>query len=126
MGTSDREVRATSYGVEPQAFVGTFREFGRRERLSRAAGRFLPLLGGALVSVPIPGWHFVGLPGFLIAAFVFGGRALREHSRLERLCGRCPSCDVDQDYPAPAALVPGTRLACPACGEFIALSVQCG
>ena len=90
--------------------------------MRRAAAIFFPLFGAALLSIPIPGWHFAGVPGFLIAAFVLGRRRLRQEIAIESIEGPCPACAVAGAYrSADTGSFPMT-VPCPSCGEFLKLS----
>lgn len=67
----------------------------------------------------MPGWHLVGVPGFVVAAVWLGARRLREEARVVSLSGPCPACAREQVFPPPAgARLPAT-LRCPGCGEFV-------
>ena len=113
------ELRAESHGCEPSAVRARTTQFTRGERIQRAAKIFFPLLVAALASLPIPGWHLAAVPGFLIAALVFGGRRLRQSERVEALEGSCPACTREQVFPVPERLGLPLTLRCPACGEFV-------
>ena len=113
---------ASSYAREPTELRLRVLHFDRAERFRRAAGISLPLLGGALVSLPLPGWHLAAVPGFLAAAVILGIRRLRQATRVEGLAGACPACAREQDFPAPPRLELPATLRCPTCGEFIQLA----
>jgi len=110
------EVAASVWGHEPARFHAVVRHFSQAERRARARRALLLLLLGALLSVPIPGWHFVGVPGFLAAAVVIARRRLRQELRIESLSGRCPACGAEQTLAPPElpASVP-----CAGCGEYL-------
>ncbi len=113
---------AESHGREPSRLLARVAPYDRPARLRRAAAIFLPLLAAALVSLPIPGWHFAGVPGFLIAAFVLGRRRLRQAFAIDSIEGPCPACALDREYaPADSGAFPMT-VRCPSCGEFLKLS----
>ena len=110
---------AECYGHESTELRLDVRELGRGDRLGRAARGFFPLLAGALASLPIPGWHLAGVPGFLIAAFWIGWKRLRQAELFGDLEGRCPACGTAQKFPLPAqARFPAT-CRCPKCGEYV-------
>ena len=117
----ERELRAETYGKPPSRVLARVTEFDRAARLRRAASIFFPLLGGALLALPIPAVHLAAVPGLLIAGIVLGIQRLRQTSRLERLAGPCPGCASDQEFPTPARLVLPLTLRCPSCGEFVKL-----
>ena len=113
---------AESHGREPSSLLARVTRYDRPARVRRAAAIFFPLFAAALVSIPIPGWHFAGVPGFLIAAFVLGRRRLRQGLAIESIEGHCPACAADREYqPAGSSALPMT-VRCPACGEFLKLS----
>ncbi len=116
----ERELRATTYERPPTSLTAELVEYERSERLRRAAGVFLPLFGGALLSLFVPGWHFIGVPGFLILAIVLGRRRLAEAPALESLQGICPSCGEPQHF-APSNFDLPVTLRCPGCSAFVKL-----
>ena len=91
--------------------------------MRRALWIGLPLLGLALLSLPIPGWHFIGVPGFAIASFVLARRRLAQELEIEEMSGPCPACASAQAYPVPGAAPFPLTLACPGCQEFLKLSL---
>lgn len=118
---ADREtlsLRASCYGSEPVRFAARVVALDRAARGRRAAAVFFPLLAGALLSLPVPGWHLLGVPGFAIAAVVLGRRRLRQTRIVEAIEGPCPSCRGRPDYPVPGPDLPFT-VRCPSCGEFL-------
>ena len=117
------EVRAEVYGHEPASFQALAQHFSPAERRARARRAFLPLLLGALISLPIPGWHFIGVPGFLVAAFLVARKRRRQELHIESLSGRCPACGGDQTLtPSGLGELPAS-LPCPGCGEYLQISV---
>ena len=72
------ELRAESHGSEPTSVRARVTRFERPDRLRRAARIFFPLLGLALVSLPIPAWHLAAMPGFLLVGIVLGVQRLRQ------------------------------------------------
>ena len=114
-------LQATSYQKEPTRLEAEVSTFDRSQRIRRAAAVGVPLFAGALLSVPIPGWHFVGVPGFLIACVVFARRRLAQQRAFSSAAGPCPACRTDQSIEiAPDAALPLT-VRCPGCGEFVKL-----
>lgn len=94
---------------------------GRSQRVARAARVCVPLLGGAILSLPIPGWHLVAVPGFLAAAIVTGVRRLRQDRIALSLEGPCPACGADQELrPIEPSRLPAI-VPCPACGAYLKL-----
>jgi len=125
--TVKRACRATAYGKDPSILEVTLVEFDRATRARRAAKISLPLLAGAIESVPVPGWHFVGVPGLLGASIVMGRRRWRQRARIESLAGDCPACGVPIAQEPPAELgsadVELARMRCEPCGEFLKLEL---
>ena len=113
---------ARSHGREPSSLRARVTRYDRPARVRRAAAVFFPLLAAALVSIPIPGWHLAGVPGFLIAAFVLGRRRLRQELAIESIEGPCPACAADREYPPAERSAFPMTVRCPACGEFLKLS----
>ncbi len=116
------EVRSEAYGHEPVSFRAQAQLFSPAERRARARRAFLPLLLGALLSLPIPGWHLVAVPGFLVAAFLIARKRRRQELHIESLSGRCPACGGDHTL-TPSGLdeLPAS-LPCPGCGEYLQIS----
>ena len=114
------ELSAEAYGHEPSRLRGYVVDYDRRMRLRRAAAISAPLFAGALLSIPIPGWHFIGAPGFGIAAFVLGRRRLRQAWEMSSLEGPCPACEAQQSLPSPSELP--ASVVCPGCGEYVKVS----
>jgi len=122
MGTTrERTLVAESFGCATAWVQARSIHYERSERFKRAARIFFPLLGGALASLPIPGWHLAAVPGFLIGGIVLGARRLRQPERLVSLEGPCPACGRPQAFEVPSRLVLPHTLRCPACGEFVKL-----
>lgn len=114
-------LRAESYGREPTALVARVTDYDRAARARRAAAIFFPLLGAAILSVPIPGWHFAAVPGFALAALVLGARRLRQAQRVESVEGPCPACGKAERFGVPERSRFPLTLRCPGCGEFLQL-----
>ena len=116
------ELLGVVFGQEPQRFRAKVLEFDRGARLRRAARLSGLLLGGALLSVPIPGWHLVGVPGFLVASVVLGLRRLRQDRLVESISGPCPACGEVPEIALPGTVRFPLTLPCPRCGEYLTLS----
>ena len=116
------EVRAEVYGHEPVSFRAQAQHFSPAERRARARRAFLPLLLGALLSLPIPGWHLVAVPGFLVAAFLIARKRRRQELHIESLSGRCPACGEGQMLTPSGLDELPTSLPCPGCGEYLQIS----
>ncbi len=116
------EVRAEVYGHEPVSFRAQAQHFSPAERRTRARRAFIPLLLGALLSLPIPGWHLVAVPGFLVAAFLIARKRRRQELHIESLSGRCPACGGDQTLTPSGLDELPTSLPCPDCGEYLQIS----
>ena len=110
------------YEREPTTLRVRALEYAPGERRRRAAGVALPLFAAALLSLPIPAWHLVAVPGFLIASVVLGLRRLREESRVESIAGPCPGCGVEQSFDVPTRFALPVTTRCPGCSEFLKLS----
>ncbi len=117
----ERTLRATTYAKPPSALKARVVEYPRSERLRRAGAIFLPLFGAALLSLFIPAWHFVGVPGFLILAVVLARRRLAEATALEALDGSCPACGDAQSFAPPSKFELPVTLRCPGCSAFVKL-----
>ena len=117
MGTE--RVLAESYDGQPTKLRAEIAEFEQAQRLMRSLKLAGPLFGCALLSLPIPVWHFFAVPAFLVAAAVLGLRRYRQVRSIDALEGPCPACRPNQSYAiAPEARIP-VSLRCPACGEFL-------
>ena len=114
-------LQAETYQRPATKFVAQIMVFGRRERWRRAARAALPLVGGALLTLPIPAVHLFAVPGFLTAATVLGLRRLREEYLFQSVLGPCPACGAELDLRPSGTTLPFT-LPCPACGDFLKLS----
>jgi hypothetical protein len=82
-----REEQATDGFVER-------REFTASERMTRGLKVGGILWGAALLTIPVPGLHFILPPIFLLAGIVFGWAAW--HDKAQILGGefKCPSCQT--------------------------------
>jgi len=109
------------YGHEPGRMRAQATLFTPAQRRARARRVLLLLLLGALASVPIPGWHFVGVPGFVAAAVVLSRRRRRQQLQVHSLGGVCPACGVDQQIPRAGFDALPASVPCPGCGEFLKL-----
>lgn len=118
---AERSLRATTYAKPPTRLQARVIAYERAERLRRAAAITLPLLGAALVSLFIPVWHLIGVPGFLVAAVVLGRARFQEAAALESLDGTCPACDATQSFEPPAKFELPVTLRCPGCSSFVRL-----
>ena len=74
------------------------------------------------MSVPIPGWHFAGVPGFGIAAIVASMRRLRQPRAIDAVEGVCPACGESVRYRIAEAVRFPETVPCPACAEFVKLA----
>ena len=61
------------------------------KRLERAARIFFILLGLSIFSIAIPIFHFVLVPGFFIASFVFSYKYYHQVSYLDLTSFQCPN-----------------------------------
>ncbi len=68
------------------------------ERVGRALTGLGTCWGLAVVAVLIPIAHWVLVPAFLVAGIVVGVRRLREEQLLIHARGKCPRCDLEQDF----------------------------
>jgi len=112
---------AESHGSEPTRLEATGLEYAPAQRARRAAAVCVPLLVGALLTVPLPGIHLLTVPGLGFLAIALGRRRLRQRHHIAAVRGPCPACRLPQDLPvAPSSEFPVT-IRCPACGEFLKL-----
>jgi len=114
-------LRAESYGQPPTRVEATVAEYESAVRTRRAAAVFLPLLAGALLTVPLPGIHLITTPGLAFLAFSLGRQRLRQRYRIDKVRGPCPACHLPQDLPVAASSEFPVTLRCPGCGEFLKL-----
>ncbi len=75
--------------------AGTLRHFTAGQRLLRAAGTLLVGIVVAVLLVPIPIIHLVGIPLALVLAVFFAGRQLLASVRLAPLRLPCPKCGAE-------------------------------
>jgi hypothetical protein len=113
---------AESYGREPTELVAQVADYDRAARVRRALRIGLPLALGALLSIPVPGWHFIGVPGFAVAAVVMVRRRLRQTIEVTSLGGPCPACGEPQTLAPPFPPEFPATVSCPSCQEFLKLS----
>lgn len=114
-------LEAHCYRCDTTTFKGRLEYFDAAARWRRALAIAGLLAAGAILSVPVPGWHFLGVPGFLIGAVVLARKRLGQPYRLHVAEGPCPACgEVARLAPATTAKLPVT-LPCPNCGEFLKL-----
>jgi hypothetical protein len=119
--TQIRRLRVESYGHDSGLLECDVRSYGRAARAGRALVLGSALVVAAALSVPIPGWHFVAVPGFLLAAFRLAARRLRQEHAFLCARGPCPACGERQRFAIPAALELPHTLACPSCRAFLKL-----
>lgn len=118
----DVHVAAECYGHPTAELTARVLYFDRAARWRRALGIGGALTLGALVSLVIPVWHFIGVPGCLIGAFVLGRSRLHEEQRLVSVAGPCPACGAALELtPTKGQPLPAV-LRCPECGEFLKVS----
>jgi hypothetical protein len=96
----------------------TLERFDLAARRRRALRVALPLLGIALLVLPVPGLH-LSAPLLLGAAFVLARRRLRETEVIRELRGECPCSPDAQRYELPERIALPLTLRCPACREFV-------
>jgi hypothetical protein len=53
----------------------------------------------ALVFVPIPGVHFIAVPGFLLGGVIAAFIGLTIKDRLSKIRGQCPLCRTQLEFP---------------------------
>ena len=122
MGTE--RVLAESYDGQPTKLRAEIAEFEQAQRLMRSLKLAGPLFGCALLSLPIPVWHFFAVPAFLVAAAVLGLRRYRQ-VRIYRCTGRAASrlpseselCDSSGSAVSRVAALPGLRRVSEVSGE---------
>jgi hypothetical protein len=121
---SSRERRAVTvetFGHEPVDLACEVERHDRASRIRRSLGTAGAMLGGAVLSLPIPGWHFVAVPAFLVAAVVLGLRRLRQEQSIGAISGACPACGTTLALRvSPATRFPHT-VTCPHCRSFLKL-----
>jgi hypothetical protein len=120
----EKVLRASTYAKPPTSITARLTEYERSERLRRASGIFLPLFGAALVSLFIPVWHLVGVPGFLIVAFVLARGRFGQATAVDSVEGTCPSCEELQCFAPPSSSELPVTLRCPGCSAFVKLEPQ--
>lgn len=78
--------------------VVTIQELEPRDRLKRAATFFGGGLLAALILLPIPIVHFVGVPGALVVGSGLALWQLTRRQRVDAAEGACPYCAVTQRF----------------------------
>jgi hypothetical protein len=81
--------------IEGQAIPGLevpVEVYGIAERVKRSMKLFIILLLTGVLCILIPILHFVLVPGFLLASFVFGFLKFNEVYAIDLKNFRCPSC----------------------------------
>jgi hypothetical protein len=115
------ELDAEVFGHAPVAVRARVVDLDPPARVRRALRPALPLVGGALLSAAIPGWHFIGVPAFVVAALVLGLRRLRQARIVESVSGPCPACGEPVEWAVPGAVRFPDTFPCPRCREFVRL-----
>jgi hypothetical protein len=115
-------LQATVYQHAASELKADVSVYGRRDRWRRAFTSALPLVGGAIITLPIPPLHFFSVPGCLVAAVVIALRRLKEERVFESALGPCPACGKHLELKLPSSKLPPYTLPCPGCGEFLKLS----
>jgi hypothetical protein len=129
MGASalaERPLALSGYhGVPTPArlLVATF-EAG--QRLRRAVTGLLGFWGAMVVSVFLPGAHFVLVPGFFgVGIWQFFHR-LRQGAQVRGARGACPDCGVEQDFELGSRLRFPQTVQCRSCGRGLTLAMADG
>ncbi|MBW2279352.1 MAG: hypothetical protein JRG76_10730 [Deltaproteobacteria bacterium] len=121
IGQTALELRAEVWGHEPGRMRARVTLFTPAQRRARARRVLLLLLLGALLSAPIPGWHFVGVPGFIAGAVILSRRRRRQEVLVHSLGGTCPACGGEQEIERAGFESLPASVPCPGCGEFLKL-----
>lgn len=91
------------------------------DRCKRAAAIFGILLASAIVSVLIPVFHFVLVPGLIIGSFVMAYLRFKEKASVDLSSLNCPECNKSLDKKSAALHENSLRLFCYECRKNIAL-----
>lgn len=86
-------------------------------RCMRAGKRLILCWLIALLSVAIPGLHFILVPGFFIAGIIVFGITLREKFRIAGGEASCPACKTSYEIAEQAFRFP-LEIICPECGQY--------
>lgn len=70
------------------------------KRIERSTKIFFILFGLSIFSIAIPIFHFILVPGFLIAAFLFAYSRFKQISYLDLTNFHCPKCSESLDEKA--------------------------
>jgi hypothetical protein len=121
-GLERLRLTAASFGHPPAELTCDVQRYDRARRAWRAAAGAGAMLAGALLSLPIPGWHFVAVPGFLVAAVALAIRRLEQTYSVAAIHGPCPACGGRLRPLLPAATRFPCTTSCPSCRSFLKLS----
>ena len=121
-GPAVLQLRAQTYGRPPAELTCEVELYGRPSRIRRAARGAAAMLAGAVLSLPFPGWHFVAVPGFLIAAVTVAIRRLKQDYAVTAVHGPCPACAQRIRLVLPAATRFPCTTSCPSCRSFLKLA----
>jgi len=113
---------AEVFSRDAREFDAEVEHYDRASRRRRALRIGLPMLGGALLSLPIPGWHLIAVPAFAIGGVLLVRRRLAQVLRVISLAGDCPACGEALKFDAPPLTEFPATLPCPRCGEFLRLA----
>jgi len=91
-------LQLSGYRGRPTPAALVVATFDSGQRLRRAVTALLGFWGAMLVSVFVPGAHFVLVPSlFLVGVWQFA-RRLRTLELVRGVHGRCPDCGAEQDF----------------------------
>lgn len=93
-----------------------------QNRAMRAVGGMLIFWALAAMFLPVPGFHFVAVPGFLVAGVVFGIFRLKERQSLMGTDGVCPRCQVTKKFPPSGRYADGGTIHCDQCGSLLTIT----
>jgi len=112
---------AESYGHVSTEIACSARHFTKAERLRRSITIGVAMFLAAVVSLPVPGWHFAGVPLFLFLSFKLSQQRLEQKYAIATVGGPCPACGSPQDFDLPTAPKFPLTLSCSSCRNYIKL-----
>jgi hypothetical protein len=99
------------------------KEYAPRERMTRALKKLGMFWGAAVVSVLIPVFHFVLVPGFLILGPIMARLQYKQELEIKDAKFPCPDCKKEVEFKKVSGNWP-LRQICPHCSSQLYLNKE--
>jgi hypothetical protein len=123
---AQRALILTGYHGAPTPARLLIATFDAAQRLRRAVKALLGFWGAMVVSVFLPGAHFVLVPGFFGVGIWQFFRRLRQGEQVRGAHGICPDCGVEQDFELGGRLRLPQAVQCRSCQRGLTMATADG